>query len=347
MHCGKGTFGFLLFYYIYNMKTLSNTIKESVFSNLGLGEDAWIDNWIETYNHQPSVSMTLPPSLSTSRPTYCCARRSGNIVVMPDSFDIIDDKLLDNGYIPDYIHIEFDDRYQTPDINIYNDNFKSLRGISITSGIRFNFCHARSFNDWDTINNAISTIRSCNWQLNFRDADHAPKDIKGLKTKPAGASSCLLYIWDVRSNIKLLDGISGCEFGDVYLFGDMCGVEDKLSGFLRKNTLIQNSGAPYAMLYMNQCAVTNFDFLRDLNPKSDNVYVSCPMPKGKWINNIDTFTKMLDPFGNPKITKVVVQTKTGDWCMTSKLFKTNLQKYQMDKRYGKDGVDFWFDKFKF
>lgn len=256
------------------------------------------------------------------------AYRDGDFVIVPLEFKIIDEGLLENGYIPNYIHIRFEDHGSAlRTINIYCNAFKSLKGIQLDNKhqYRINLCQAQGFNDWDEINNLHT-------ELEILNPDYAPRDFKGLKTKNTSTRECKLTVMCLSNiNMGVLDNINGCRFESVWLSGDVRDAEDKLSGFF-KNNIIKAKGSSRVTIY--RLAVNNFNFLSSLDPRSE-FGVSCQLPAGKnhftkhsWEKNEDTFKAMFEPFKSPQITEVLIQPKAAPWALSDKTFKTYYAYYK-------------------
>lgn len=280
------------------MKSLINfltesTLNETVHDNLGINDAidiSLIDDWVKRYNEQPEVCIRhtndnilyeLKPRKKTD------AHRINTVVVIEDNnIDIVDDSLLENGYIPDYIHIYAHKNNSNPyTINVYNDNLKSLRGINFNNKDTYviNLCHAQAFCDWNIISKLYIN-------LNILDPDHSPKDFRGINVQ-------MLTICNLTAkNISIIDKIKGCTLYHVGLYGDIRNNEDTLSCFL-ENNIIKTSRLA---LNISNLMVNNFDFLYSINPKS-KFAITYAMPKGDWVNDPDSFKNMFKPFKNTHI----------------------------------------------
>lgn len=304
------------------MKSLNKYVSESLYDNLGIGTTI-IDNWINIYNNQSTISSWDSTMGFRERENYNKAHRDGDRVVVNHQVDIIDDNLLDAGYIPDYIHIVYEN---TPGIcrvvNVYNDNLKSLNGIEFDSHHTYeiNLCQARSFNDW-------SAIVKLHTKLTIWADYHYPEDCSGLKTKNTSTSECMLTVNMLnKSNVGVLDNIKGCVFYTVYLNGDVRGVEDKLSGFFKNNVF---KGRKYnASVNLQHLDVNNFNFLLNLDQRTIIKTLSCELPKGSWMNNPDTFKSMFDGFINSQIETVMVMPKSRDASISVNTIKKRLNDFK-------------------
>lgn len=288
------------------MKSLNTYLTEGILSNLGI-DTSIIDNWINIYNNQPMISPVDGHLDSRARRDYDKAYRDGNNVIVNASVDIIDDNLIIDGYIPDYIHIIFDTSVSMRQyINIYNDSLKSLKGIELDNRHTFaiSFYQATSFNDWNTITNLHT-------QLNIWADGHYPKDLSNFKANNTSTSECQLTVNMLNSsNVSVLDNIKGCVFPVIYLDGDLRGSENKLSNFFKNNVFKDTLGATGATVHLYRLDVNNFNFLLNLDRRSNISTLTCELTKGSWINKPDTFKDMFDGFNNSQIKNVMIEPKS-------------------------------------
>lgn len=271
------------------METLSKYLNESIWGNLGI-DSAAIDAWIEIYNDQLN-------SFNNRKifPVRCApAEREGQKVIIRGPMVIWDERLVENGYIPDYINIHQKNRWgegSTLELCIMCDSLKSIRGIShdAINGL-VKFVKNRDFEDWNSISN-ISTL--------IIDLNKCKTNFSRLKTSQANDLS-LVVDGINSSNVKVLNAISGCTFSGVSgvsLRGDLRGSENKLKPFLQNNIFERGYGA--ANLNLERLKVSDLDFLSDPNPRTFvNVYVNVVNVNPAWKTDPSVAKNMFDMFRN-------------------------------------------------
>lgn len=301
------------------MKTLNTYLTENLYGNLGIDRDIDIElakNWVDLYN---SIAKDRFHGEAT-------VDADGNVVLSKPYFDLIDNRLLDKGQIPDYVHLQLHSAFECY-IHICASELISLKGLPIDSGIcsHYNICitDTPKLTDWSALNNN----KNCSLALDVV-LSGGPKTFRGLLTN----IETLKIVVD-PTNVSVLNTIQGCVFTNVHIYGDATGAENKFADFFKNNMIkkTSNSGTFDSIISVSKLKLRSFDFLKDINSRTITNLITWPV-RGEWWNRPDDVAALYAPlFDIPTLKEIRFVCGGGDWSLSFSDFKKHYQEYK-DKK---------------
>lgn len=290
------------------MKTLSNVIKEGLYSNLGI--DKSIDTslsstWVDVYNNQRDVIVKL---------VLC---NDGKIRSVPEqtptgTLYINDDALLEEGHLPSYLSFDVNKEYFS--VQVCTPKLKSFENLPIVDNMRL--IVSASIDCFDTITNC-KYLDLCIYTkyipkiTNVKPIIHA----LSLSFQPLNIHSNP-SARDAAHVVNVLNNMKGCKFGmNGYNDGIFIGISfvskflkntDSISNLFKNNSFNDHIGEFYA----NQ--LPDLNFLDDA--PSINKLCFQVSNQNTWINDPGgvMVTNFLEPVGRntKKLENVYLYLKT-------------------------------------
>ena len=301
------------------MKSLNKYISEGLYSNLGI--DRGIDlelikDWVDLYNSIPKDRSHGAATIDTD----------GNVALSKPYFDLTDNRLLDKGRIPDYVHLKFSPAFECY-MHICASDLTSLKGLPVDKNIcvhyNIHITDTPKLTDWTALNDN----KNCSLALDV-NLSGGPKTFKSLL-----ANIETLKVYVDPSNVSVLNTIQGCVITNVIICGDAGGAEGDFTGFFKYNLIKKSShsGTFDSIINVSKLKLRSFDFLKDLNARSVTNLVTWPVRGGWWDHSDDAAALYAPLFDMQTLKEIRFVCGGADWSLGFSDFKTHYQEYK-DKK---------------
>ena len=228
------------------------TLKESIYGNLGIGEDAIAKEWVKTYNAQKCLD-SFRSGYGPTEPGGFFASYEDGVIKLPYYIYLEDPDLLDNGALPSYFDFEYAKKDRT-----------GQKIVPLCSKLK-------SFDNFPKANTCINiSIYSCGTSIEKWNVP-APYikefTIRGPLNKPVKGIPYIDKLdVDLIMNDSTLSAIKGATICNVAING--MAFESKkykdLEAFFKNNTFkCKNLYSTDMTLFLNDLCVHNYDFLKD------------------------------------------------------------------------------------
>lgn len=271
------------------MKSLVKTIKEGLYSNLGIDRSIDVSlssKWVNNYNLQRGNNMEL--IVDNNGKIYSIHKQPVY------QLGINNDSILEDGCLPSYLSFETGD---TLTVTVGTTKLKSFENLPIVDNMKLTV--AAPIDCFDTITNC-KYLNLCIYTEYVPKITNVKPIIHALSFQPLNIHSNP-SARDAANTVNVLNNIKGCKFGangvDDGIFMAISFISkflkntDSISNLFKNNSFDDHIGAFYA----NQ--LPDLDFLDDA-PSINKLYFQVSN-QNTWINDPDgvAVTNFLEPVG--------------------------------------------------